>query len=389
MDIALCYESVLPARGGCEHYIGDLARRLGQDGHSVHLYACVWDSSALPPTMHYHRLPSPPGPRFLRPWKFARSCEEALTQRRHDVTMGFDKTWGQDILYPQGGLHSASAAHNLLKHPPGLQRVFARLLKRMDLASRSFQRLERKLYLGENRPIIVVNSRMVQRHFEKYLDIAPSDVHVVPSAIDPQRFAADDRPRRRIEERARWGIGENEPVGLFVAMNYRLKGLAPLINALVHVPKALPFRLAVVGHPKFARYERLARRLGVADRVSFLGFRADPRAAYFASDFLVHPTFYDPCSLVVLEALGCGLPAITTRYNGASELITPAREGFIIDDPHDHKSLGEAIVNMLDSRTRSACATAARHKAKQLGFESHYQQLMSLFHRVVGRKQAA
>ena len=45
------------------------------------------------------------------------------------------------------------------------------------------------------------------------------------------------------------------------------------------------------------------------------------RNAYFAADFLVHPTFYDPCSLVVLEALACGLPVITTRANGASELL--------------------------------------------------------------------
>ena len=48
MNIAFCYESVLPARGGCETYISDLARRLAADGHEVHLYACRWDEAALP-----------------------------------------------------------------------------------------------------------------------------------------------------------------------------------------------------------------------------------------------------------------------------------------------------------------------------------------------------
>src|SRR5262249_17040786 len=114
MDIALCYESVLPARGGCEHYISDLAPRLAHDGHAVHLYACRWDAAALPATTHLHRLPKSNGPRFLRPWRFAQACADALRQNHHDVTMGFDKTWGQDILYPQGGLHVASSAHNLL-----------------------------------------------------------------------------------------------------------------------------------------------------------------------------------------------------------------------------------------------------------------------------------
>ncbi len=208
-------------------------------------------------------------------------------------------------------------------------------------------------------------------------------------AIDPDRFAADDRLKQRSQERDRWGVADDEPVGLFVAMNYRLKGLAPLLHSLTHVDRASRFRIAVVGHPKFERYERLAKQLGVADKVKFLGFRADPRAAYFASDFLVHPTFYDPCSLVALEAICCGLPVITTRYNGASELITQGREGFVVDDPHDHRSLGEAISQVLDSAKRSACAVAARQTARRWSFESHYQQLLSIFRKFAQHRAAA
>ena len=389
MNIAFCYESVLPARGGCEHYISDLARRLARDGHSVHLYACRWDASALPTTMHYHRLPAPHGPRFLRPWRFAQTCEDALKGQGHDVTMGFDKTWGQDVLYPQGGLHAASAAQNLLKHPPGLARLGARLVKYLDPASRSFRQLERKQYLSEKRPLIVVNSRMVQRHFEQYYDIAPSEVHVLPSAIDPDRFSQEDRPRRRFEERARWGVADDETAGLLVAMNYRLKGLAPLLHSLRHVPSSSKFKIAIVGAANYKRYETLAKKLGVTDRVRFLGFRADPSDAYFAADFLVHPTFYDPCSLVVLEALCCGLPVITTRYNGASELITPPNEGLVIDDPHDHRELGTAIASMLDPAVRSARAAAARQTARRWSFEGHYQKLMEIFGRVSKRRMAA
>ena len=113
MDIALCYESVLPARGGAETYIADLARRLARDGHAVHLYASRWEAAALPPATHFHRLDVPSGPRFLRPWRFGAACERALAHNAHDVSIGFDKTWGQDVLYPQGGLHAASAVVGL------------------------------------------------------------------------------------------------------------------------------------------------------------------------------------------------------------------------------------------------------------------------------------
>lgn len=389
VDIALCYESVLPARGGAETYVGDLARRLARDGHAVHLYACRWDADSLPPATHFHRLDVSAGPRFLRPWRFAAACEEALAARSHDVSIGFDKTWGQDVLYPQGGLHAASAAHNLLKYPNRFSRSLAALGKWLDPAAWSFARLERKQYLGPRRSLVVVNSHMVRRHFEQFYGMPPESVRVVPSAIDPQRFAADDRLKRRDDERQRWGISPEETVGLFVAMNYRLKGLSPLLDAFALVPRVKPARLVVVGHPNFARYQRKAQRLGIADRVRFLGHRADPRDCYFAADYLVHPTFYDPCSLVALEALACGLPVITTRYNGASELLTPPADGLVIDDPHNARQLAAAMISMLDRGYLREASAATRMTAARWTFEHHYRALLDVFAEVRRTKRAA
>lgn len=385
MEIALCYESVLPNRGGCETYIGDLSRRLARDGHAVHLYACRWDAAALPPEMIYHKLEVPTGPRFLRPWRFANAVERALAGSHHDASVGFDKTWGQDILYPQGGLHAASAAHNRRKQSSALLRGLASIAKTLDLASWSFRKLERKQYLGSTLPIVIVNSRMVQRHFAEFYGIGPERLRVVHSAIDPLRFVAEDRAERRRTERASWGINDEIPVGLFVAMNYRLKGLAPLIRSAVKVPKEQPWKIAIVGHPKFAKYQRLAESLGVADRFLFLGFRAAPKDAYFAADFLVHPTFYDPCSLVALEALACGLPVITTQYNGANELLQPPHNGLIVHNPHDAAELGGAIAKMLDPSYRASAAVAALEAAHAWTFEMHYQALVIVFAEVAAR----
>jgi UDP-glucose:(heptosyl)LPS alpha-1,3-glucosyltransferase len=147
--------------------------------------------------------------------------------------------------------------------------------------------------------------------------------------------------------------------------------------------------LIVVGNAKCARYESLARRLGVHDRVKFLGFRADPRDAYFAADFLIHPTFYDPCSLVVLEALACGLPVVTTQYNGASELLTPLVDGLIVKDPHDARELGGAITEMCDPTKLPARKAAAAEAGRRWTFEDHYRQLLGVFEEVVARKRSA
>jgi UDP-glucose:(heptosyl)LPS alpha-1,3-glucosyltransferase len=396
MNLAFCYESVLPSRGGCETYIADLARRLLADRHEVHLYACRWDDKALPPGLQYHALPVLHGPRFLRPWRFGGHCLQALRHARHDVSVGFDKTWGQDVLYPQGGLHVASVAHNFHKYSGPIVRKVVQFGKYLDLAHWSFSRLERRQYLGPRRPQVVVNSHMVRGHFLRYYDIPAENLHIVRSAVDPNRFPEHDRPRRRQEWRQHWGIAPGETVALFAAMNYRLKGLDPLLQAVRQLcdrsefrTRRPSFRLVVAGNPDSRRYQALARRLGIADHVLFIGYCPDMRNCYFGADLLVHPTFYDPCSLVVLEALACSLPVITTRANGASELLHPLQEGYVVNDPHDYEHVAWCLLQLMDPVRRAACAQAARRTARQWTFEHHYRELLAVFVEVAARKRAA
>jgi UDP-glucose:(heptosyl)LPS alpha-1,3-glucosyltransferase len=388
MNIAFCHENVLPSRGGCETYIAGLARRLVADGHEVHLYASRWDARALPEGLHYHPIVMPHVPRFLRPWAFGAALHRSLASSNHAVTVGFDKVWGVDILYPQGGLYVATARHNLLKYRHPLLRRVVSWLKAIDPAHRSFMALEQRQYAGPSRPLVVAISDMVRRHFNEHYRLSSDDLRLVRLATDLDRFSEVDRPRRRLEWRQAWGLAPEHTVALFAGLNYRLKGLEPLLHAIRLLPPG-PFRLLVAGHPNTTDFVRLAKRLGVADRVHFVGYIADMRNCYFAADFFVHPTFYDPCSHVVLEAMACGLPVITSRFNGACELMHPPREGFVIDDPHNHADLARFLNQLLDPATRAACGQTARKTASLWTFDHHYRQMLAVFAEAAARKQAA
>ena len=263
MDIALCYESVDPAKGGAETYISALMARLAADGHAVHLYAARWAEGAIPAGVTAHRLTIKSGPRFLRPWRFARACLAALAGHDHDVTVGFDKTFGQDVLYPQGGLHAASRAHNRRKGGTAAGRLLAAVGQALDPAGRSFAALEKRQYLGPNSPLIVANSGDGAGALPGVPEGPAGRVRVVHSAVPPGRSAAPDRAARRAAERARWGVPGGTPAGLMVAMNYRLKGLAPLVRAVATLTSEVPFVIAVVGHPGLrpVRGPRVAARV--------------------------------------------------------------------------------------------------------------------------------
>jgi UDP-glucose:(heptosyl)LPS alpha-1,3-glucosyltransferase len=389
VNLAICHPVVVPARGGCETYVSELMRRLRTDGHTVHLYASRWDAPALPGGGRIHRARATEWPRLLRPWRFSRACAAMMQQGGHDLSIGFDQVAGVDVLYPLGGLHSASVRCGLGKFPPGWRRWLAGASRSLDLAYHSFRRFERRQYLDEPRPFVIAPSELVRRHFVEELNLDAGQVEVLHCAVEPGRFTATDRPARRAITRQGWGVGPADTVALFIAMNHRLKGLEPLLHAVARLPRRERFRLAVVGKPAPGWVRRLAARLHIAEVVRFAGFCPDVRDAYFAADLLVHPTFYDPCSLVVLEAQACGLPVVTSRHNGAAELLDPLHDAVVIDDPHDHEELAAALAHFLDPARRQHAARAAQRGAQKWTFETHYQRLLTLLREALRRKRAA
>jgi UDP-glucose:(heptosyl)LPS alpha-1,3-glucosyltransferase len=114
--------------------------------------------------------------------------------------------------------------------------------------------------------------------------------------------------------------------------------------------------------------------LGVRDRAHFLGGRRDTQVCYAAADLYLLPTLYDPFANTTLEALAAGLPALTTRTNGAHELISDGVDGSILpsgsEGPDAEQAWAEAIERWLEPVTLCGGRAAARALAEQHSVES-------------------
>lgn len=154
----------------------------------------------------------------------------------------------------------------------------------------------------------------------------PAKVITLRNGVDLERFRPLDRPACR----ARFSL--KGFTLLSVGNLLPVKGHELVIEALAQVPEAT---LLIAGDgPLRGTLERLAQRLGVADRVRFLGTldREDLVAAYNAADVLVLASSREGMPNVVLESLACGTPVIATAVGGTPELLDDDVAGRLLDD---------------------------------------------------------
>ena len=184
--------------------------------------------------------------------------------------------------------------------------------------------------------------------------------------------------------RRQYDLADDDLMLLCVAHNFKLKGVHKAIEALAR--SGGDYRLVVVGRGNPSHLAKQAATLGVADRVIFAGASQRVLAFMHAADVLIHPTYYDPCSRVVLEALGAGLPVITTRFNGAAERIVDGRHGYVVDTPDDIEVLADRIKRLADDDHRRDCARQAPEAVKGISMREHAEKVLALYGEIVGQR---
>ena len=364
-------------RGGAERYVVDLCTRMAKEGHEVHVYAEHWEEDVQ--GIHLHRVKTLPFPKSLRLLSFAIKATREMKSANYDVTLGVGNTLEADVLQPHGGVHWAWFWRSLRAYDNPILwmiKLLGRILSPKQWASGW---IEDRPYKRGNYSRIVAISDMVKEDIIQRYKVPEDRITVVYNGVDIERFNPRNR-RYREEIRKRFGVGE-EFVILFVSHNFRMKGLSYLIKALAKIKKedSFPFKLLVLGRDRQGPYLRLAKKMGVFGEVIFGGSTDEIQKYYGAADLLVHPTFYDACSLTVLEALASGLPVITTSSNGASGIISDVQEGSVLDDPRNIQVLAGGILFFSQPGTLQEASRAARRLAQKYSHQQCHQEMVKVF----------
>lgn len=365
MKIGITIENLSPHRGGAEVYTLWLARRLAAAGHDVTVLA---EKCGYPDVKF---LPVPVGGvgRAWRALSFARNACRMLAQGGYDVTLDMGRSYGGILHQTHNGCYPAARAANLRAEPNPLVRALRAAGLALSPKEWAYAFIEReRVRRGAH---IIALSQFVAEDWRRFYAVPPERLHTIYNGVDVSRF----RPGSPKDPAVPLTI-------LCVAQNFRRKGVFYLLKAAQRLAQRAPgnFRVQIVGlgYASGARYEALAASLGVRDRVEFIGETDDIAAVYAGADVFCLPTFYDPCPLVLFEALGAGLPVVTTRFNGAAELVAPGREGFIIEDPRDVAALADALAKLFDAAERARMSAAARVLAERCTSERNFEEVCAL-----------
>ncbi len=353
--------------GGAENYLQRLTHGVRSSGHEAHLFtteewpADEWNHGELTAL------------RAKSPIAFADELDRTLKENGCDLLMSLERIWRCDIYRAGDGVHRA-----WIERRAKISNPLRKLTTRLSRKHSGILQLEEALLRDGRADRVIANSKMVKSEITEFYGYPPDRIDLVYNGV-PLEVFSKARERRR-EQRLSLGLKNDEIALLFVGSGWERKGLRQAIDAMVACGNP-QLRLLVAG--------RGDEPSSKSSAVRFLGVVREMPALYAAADIFILPTLYDPFSNACLEALTSGLPVITTRDNGFSEIMEDGVHGSIVDHANDKLALQRAIEFWSDANAREKARPAILERASQFDISRNVEQTLAVLLQVAANAVAA
>ena len=358
--------------GGAEVYLKRLARGLADLGHSPNLIATNdWPDNEWPFGSITRLRQGYGGQARVRsesPVAFADELEKLRPGIEADALMSLERVWRCDVYRAGDGVHRA-----WLNRRRKFEMPLQRFVRGINRKHEDILRLEESLFKNAGAGRVIANSEMVKREIVELYGYPTDKIDVVRTGVPLGKFHFD--PALREKSRAELKLKPDEVALLFAGSGWERKGLRFAIEAF-ELSRGRKLRLLVAGRGDQRGYR--PTRFFTEEPVRFLGEIADMVPIYAAADIFILPTIYDPFSNACLEALACGLPVITTRDNGFSEIIDDGVHGSVVDAPSNVAALRDAIRFWSDEPQRSSARISNAERAGHFDISKNVQATLRI-----------
>ncbi|MBN2331868.1 MAG: glycosyltransferase family 4 protein [Deltaproteobacteria bacterium] len=325
--------------GGMQRTMLRIALECARQGHQVDIYTGKW-LGKRPEKIGIHEVNTWSLTNHGSNDKLARTFKRETMNNCYDCLVGFTKIPGLDVYYAGDPCYAAR-----VEETKGF-------LFTLSPRHRAFRRQEEAVFSRGSGTEFLLIAHQEQDKFIRYYQSYPGCFHLLPPGINRERLlSSKPRPGEIQALRQTLGIAPGEIMLLFIGSRFRTKGLDRALLAVASLPAAWSkkIRLVVVGDDKQSAYRRQANSLGLGDRVVFAGSQADMGSYYYSADVLLHPPYVENTGTVLLEAMVCGLPVLTTANCGFAAHIVEAGAGVVCPEPFDQQDLNRRLAEMVAS----------------------------------------
>lgn len=358
--------------GGAERFISRALEALDNQAMDLNVITRQWQGERQA-NWHLHICDPFKWGRISRERGFADAARKIWQHEKFDIVQSHERIAGCDIYRAGDGVHQRWLEQRSLILPAWRQKLLM-----SNRYHRYVMHAEREMYQAKELKAVICNAQMVKDEIIERFGVAGDKIHVIYNAISTTQFVPVSEVERS-KLRAKLGLPLNATILIYVGSGFERKGLAAAIRAVAGTNRYL----VVVGKDKAEKqYQSLASELGCSERIIFAGMQQDTRPWYQAADGLLLPTLYDPFPNVILEAMACGLPVITSTTCGGSEFIEQGKNGYVCD-ALDISALRDAVMSLPDHAVGSEMANHARARVMGSSPQRLSQQLVALYQHIL------